>query len=152
MRRALVALLLAIVATASAVNDVTAYETWCADDPIVVVNGRLLDIQVQMPVAELLAMRSTRLTVVIPQNVSGFVLVPDISAFPMETVVVARGPTWAGTGPLPVTLVVEVDAAKSYPIRLVAKPVTPLLRLLAPPVMATGTTNQRLELPLTLGG
>ncbi|MGD9891063.1 MAG: hypothetical protein AB7R89_14240 [Dehalococcoidia bacterium] len=152
MRRALVALLLAIVATAPSVNDATAYETWCADDPIVVVDGHLLHIQVQMPLAELLAMRSTRLTVVIPQNVGGFVLLDDISVFPMQTSVAARGPIWAGTGPLPVTVVVEVDATKSYPIRVVAKPVTPLTRLLAPPVTAIGTTNRRLELPLTLGG
>jgi hypothetical protein len=156
MRRALVALLLAllatIVTTSLSVDDATAYDTWCVDDPIVVVDGRLLHILVQMPLAELLAMRSTRLTVVIPQNVTGSVLLPDISAFPMETLVAARGPHWTGTGPLPVTIVVEVKATKSYPIRVVAKPLTSLRRLLGPPVLATGTTNQRLELPLTLGG
>ena len=152
MRRARAALVLALFATTLAVGQVTAYDTWCADDPIVAVGDHLLDIQVQLPVAELPSMRSTRLTVVIPQNVAGAVVVDDVSAFPMETTVVARGPKWEGTGPLPVTIVVVVEATTSYPIRLSATPAPTLTSLLTHATTVTGMTNRRLELSLTLGG
>ena len=38
-----------------------AYDTWCADDPVVWIGGHLLDVQVQVPVRYLITMRSTTL-------------------------------------------------------------------------------------------
>jgi hypothetical protein len=150
MRVIIAALMLLALATALMPGRATAYEIWCADDPIVSVGGHLVDIQVQMPLDKLLAMRSTRLTVHIPRNVSGFVVLDDISAFPMQTTVVAGDPPWAGSGPLPVRVVVDVTATLSYPVRVAAKPVH-LATLLAGPTTMTGTTNARIELRLALG-
>ena len=150
MRIIAAALMLLALATSLMPGRATGYEIWCADDPIVSVGGRLLDIQVQMPLDKLLTMRSTRLTVSIPQNISGFVVIDDISAFPMHTTVVASDPPWAGAGPLPVRVVVDVTAAQNYPVRVTAKPVQ-LSTLLAGPTTVTGTANTRIELRFALG-
>jgi hypothetical protein len=150
MRVIAVALMFLALATSLIPGRAAGFEVWCADDPIVSVGGHLIDIQVQMPVDKLLAMRSTRLTVIIPRNVPGFVLLDDISAFPMQTTVVASDPPWAGTGSLPVRVMVDVTAALNYPVRVAAKPVN-LSTLLSGPTTATGTANIRIELRLALG-
>jgi hypothetical protein len=87
----------------------------------------------------------------IPRNVSGTVLVDDVSAFPMETTIAPTAPAWDGSGPLPITLIVEVAADTSFPIRLVATPLLALDTPLAGPTIAEGTANSPLRLPLTLG-
>ncbi len=129
-----------------------AYETWCADDPVISVNGHLVDIQVQMPLQYVLTMRTTTLTVVIPNNVAGSVVVDDVSAFPMQTRIVASAPAWDGRGPLPVTVIVDVTATVSYPVRAVITPLTGAGVPLAAPTVATGTANTRLVVPFTLSG
>ncbi|HEV2106814.1 MAG TPA: hypothetical protein VGR16_00975 [Thermomicrobiales bacterium] len=142
MLRLLVGVLLAAAALLLS-GGATAYEVWAADDPVVSVEGRLVDIQVQMPLDHLLQMRATTLTVIIPQNATGTVVVDDVSAFPMVTTIVARGPKWDGVGGLPVTVVVEVTAATNYPIRLAATSLTAS-------AVAEGTANVPLRLPLVL--
>jgi len=124
---------------------------WCWDDPLVAVNGHLIDIRVGMPLAHVATMRSTTLTVIIPRNVAGAVLVDDVSLFPMTTRIAATGPHWNGRGGLPVMLVAEVQASTSYPIELVATPLANLSQPLAPAVRATGTANTPLYLSLTVG-
>src|SRR5215207_9661919 len=75
MRRLVLALFaVAALAVAAATPDrADAWEVWCFDDPVISVNGNLVDIQVQMPLDHLLTMRSTNLTIVIPSNTSGAV-------------------------------------------------------------------------------
>lgn len=150
------------MAALSSPRQADAYDTWCADDPVVWIGGHVLDIQVQMPVGNLATMRSTTLAVEIPRNVSGFVLVDDISAFPMKTTVEAKGPNWNGSGPLPITITATVKASTTYEVRVTA---TPLLNSQSPmagvartlgsviggPAMTTGTSNTTVVLPLGLG-
>jgi len=126
-------------------------ETWCADDPIISVGGRLVDIQVQVPLANLLTMRSTNLTVVVPRNVNAFVVLDDISAFPMNTTISRTGPSWSGSGPLPITVNVQVSASTNYPIRVSATPVLVLSTLLAGPTTAEGVANTPLSMRMSLG-
>jgi hypothetical protein len=132
-----------------------AWEVWCFDDPIIAVNGNLVDVQVQMPLNHLLTMRRTTLTIVIPSNARGAVVLDDISAFPMTTQISRTGPAWNGRGGIPITIVVDVAAAANYPIRVTAKPlVTPgalIGGLLSAPRTAYGTANTRLTMPMTLG-
>jgi hypothetical protein len=139
-----------------------AYDTWCADDPIVSIGGHLLDVQVQMPVNRVLTMRSTTLTIIIPRNVFGFVLVDDISAFPMTTKVEASGPHWNGKGSLPITIIASVQATTTYEVRLTATPLLnsqslvagsarTLSSVIAGPATATGTSNSTVVLPYSLG-
>ena len=145
-----IVMLLVLVSSLSG-GPAAAFETWCADDPIVAIGEHFLDIQVQMPVDKVAAMRSTTLSVVIPQNVVGTVVLNGVSAFPMETVITSRGPKWDGTGPVPVTIIVDVTASTDYPIRVVA---TPLLDPTTPAggsMTATGTANSRLKVDLLLG-
>lgn len=127
-----------------------AYETWCADDPLVSIEGRLLDIQVQVPAGQLVTMRATTLTVVIPHNATGEVLLAGVSAFPMRTTIATTGPRWDRTGALPVTVVVKVEATARFPIRLTATPLLNLTMPAAPATMAEGTTNVPLRVALTL--
>jgi hypothetical protein len=126
-------------------------EEWCFDDPIVSVNGNLMDIRVTMPLGNLLTMRSTTVTVVVPRNVPGAVILPDISAFPMTTRVSPTGPTWLGFGPIPVTVNVLVNAGSRYQTSVVATPVLNLSNLLASPKSGSGTTNTPFSLSMTLG-
>jgi hypothetical protein len=151
MRRMLVPLLLLVVVAPLGAGRAKAGETWCADDPVVSVGGRLLDIQVQMPVDNVLTMRSTALTVVIPQNLAGSVVVDDISAFPMHTTVSPTGPAWAGSGPVPITIQVQVAAATAFPVRVVATPLLNLTTPLASTTSAVGEANALLTVPMTLG-
>ena len=148
--------------TLAAPRRADAYDTWCAVDPIFWIGGHLLDVQVQMPVRYLVTMRSTTLTVVIPQNVPGFVLVDDISAFPMQTSVESRGPRWDGSGPIPVTIIVVVQADIDYEVRVTATPVlslpspvagltTTLGSVVYGPSTISGTANSRLVLSIALG-
>ena len=151
MHRFVFVLVLVLLGSPLTAGRAAAYDQWCADDPVVSIDGRLLDIQVQMPVDMVTTMRSTTLTVIIPRNVIGFVVVDDVSAFPMETTVVAGGPAWDRKGPLPITIVVDVLASTDYPIRVVATPLLDPTTPQAPSTTATGTANTRLELKMLLG-
>ena len=134
-----------------------AYETWCWDDPVVVVDGQLIDIRVGMPPEHVPTMRSTTLTVVIPRNVTGAVVVDDISAFPMTTTVSPTGPVWNGRRSLPITVHATVTAPATYPIMVTATPLialgTPLVGEPSPltgTTSATGTSNTPLVMEMAL--
>jgi hypothetical protein len=134
-----------------------AYETWCFDDPVILVNGQLIDIRVGMPVTDVVTMRSTTITVIIPRNVAGAVVVDDVSAFPMQTTISATGPAWSGKGSLPITVRVDVKAATPYTFTVTATPLAglnaPLLGLLSPltgTTSATGTANTALAMAMKL--
>ena len=150
MNRLLSAILAVAVLAPLLPAQVDAIETWCVDDPLVSVDGRLVDIQVQIPADHVATMRSTRLTIIVPRNAAGTVLVDDVSAFPMQTTISPSGPSWDGVGPLPLTLVVEVAASTRYPIRVVATPLLTLGTPLAPPTTATGTSNVPLRVSMSL--
>ena len=126
---------------------VAAYTTWCFDDPIVSVDGPLVDIQVQMPRERVATMRSTTLTIIIPKNTTGAVVVDDVSAFPMHTTISPSGPKWDGSGSLPIRIVVEVAADTDYDIRVVGTPLSALGVSLGSATMAMGRTN----IPLRMG-
>lgn len=153
MRRILLALSLLLVTGSAffATPRASAGEFWCWDDPIISVNGNLVDIRVDLPLAKLLAMRSTTLTVVVPKNVSGAVVLNDISVFPMKTTISATGPAWSGKGSIPITINTMVTSGGSFPIQVVATPVLNLTTLLAGPKSAAGTSNSPLSFAMTLG-
>jgi hypothetical protein len=149
MRSLGLAFLALLLTSITMARPAAAIEGWCADDPLVAVNGSLLDIQVQMPVGQLLTMRSTTLTVIIPSNATGMVVLDNVSAFPMKTTVSATGPEWNSTGSIPITIVADVKADQDYPIRVVATPVLPIT-LLGGQSIAQGTANVPLSMPMML--
>lgn len=151
MRRVLLALVFLLAVAPLFAGRAAAYDFWCADDPIVSVDGRLVDIQVQMPVAHLATMRSTMLTVVIPRNTFGAVLVDDVSAFPMQTTISPTAPAWDGTGALPITIVVEVTALTRYEIRVTATQLLNFTTPLGSPTIASGTTDVPVRMKMSLG-
>jgi hypothetical protein len=153
LRLALLVMVVGIVVriAPSAAAPARAGETWCFDDPLIAVGGSLVDIQVQLPLDQLVTMRTTTLTITIPQNVAGAVLVDDVSAFPMHTTVVAIGPLWTGSGALPITITATVVSASSFPMRVVATPLLAPGVPLAPPTTATGVSNTPLTMPMALG-
>jgi hypothetical protein len=123
---------------------------WCWDDPIVSVGGHLVDIRTEQPLANLLTMRNTSLTVIIPQNVSGGVVLNDVSLFPMTTTVSATGPKYSGTGPIPFTVKATVTATKSYQVKLTALPVLDLKELLAGSTSTQGQSNTTITMQMTV--
>jgi len=151
MPRAVLVITLLLVFVSGGGRLADAGETWSADDPVVSIGGRLLDIQVQMPLEHVVTMRSTTLTVGIPRNVAGVVLVDDVSAFPMQTTMTATGAPWNGIGAIPIKLVVVVSAASDYPVRVVATPLANLTTPLAAPTTVTGAANTRIVVPMSLG-
>jgi hypothetical protein len=148
---ALLAALMVLATVFVPVPAAAASAGWCWDDPVIAVNGQLIDIRVGMPLTHLLTMRSTTLTVIIPQNVFGIVLVDDISLFPMTTRIEATAPPWNGRGAIPVRLVADVQASATYPIQLIATPLANLTTPLAQPVTTYGTANTPLALSLSVG-
>ncbi|MGI8553644.1 MAG: hypothetical protein ACR2PL_23080 [Dehalococcoidia bacterium] len=148
----LAALVLAGGALVQPAMPTRAEEIWCFDDPVVAVNGHLLDIKVEQPLANILTMRSTTITVVIPKNVPGSVTMNDVSAFPMQTAVSRTGAAWSGSGAIPVTIVTSVSAKSNYPVQVAATPVLNVLGLLGSPSTATGTANTAIKLSTKVGG
>lgn len=155
MRRILLALaaLAAISLPLSFTGRAHADELWCFDDPIISVNGNLIDIKTELPLLDLLSMRTTTLTVVIPSNVSGSVVLDDVSAFPMKTTISRTGPTWLGIGSIPVTIKANVAASSNLPVQVVATPVANLLKLqlLGSATSKSGTANTQIRMPMSVG-
>ncbi|HLZ71380.1 MAG TPA: hypothetical protein VKV26_15880 [Dehalococcoidia bacterium] len=146
-----VALVAAGIAAAAPHGHARAFEAWCSDDPVISVNGNLVDLQVQMPVTNLLTMRTTTLTIVVPRNVGGAVVVDDISAFPMHTTISATGPKWSGHGAVPITIDAYVSASSSYTTQVVATPVLNVSNLLGSPSSTSGWTNSLIALQISVG-
>lgn len=149
MLRYLAALILLLTTAIAGVPHTQAAEAWCFDDPVISINGRLLDIQVQMPVGNLFSMRATAVTVIVPRNVSGQVVLDDVSAFPMATTISATGPAWSGAGAIPVTIQTYVTADSSYATRVVATPLLALNLPLLASTTAAGVTNSLIRLATT---
>jgi hypothetical protein len=150
MRSRLLVAVLVVLALGAHVRRATAVDSWCADDPVVAINGLPLDVQVQLPTADALTLRSTALTIVIPRNVTGQVVVNDVSAFPMTTVIAATAPPWFGRGMLPITIQVEVTAAITVPVQVVATQTPTGPALLPNQVSASGSANTTLVVPMNL--
>jgi hypothetical protein len=127
-------------------------DDWCFDDPIVSVQGHLLDIRTSLPVANVITMRNTVVTVVIPSNVHGAVLVNNVSAFPMTTTISASGPAWSGAGGIPVSVQALVTADVSFPVVLIVTPLGSALPLsaLGDPATTSGVTNATLNVAMSL--
>jgi len=140
------AVILLAATAAVPVTPATASAGWCWDDPVIMVNGQLIGIRVGMLIEYAATMRATTLTIIITRNVSGAIVVHDVSAFPMTTRIDVTARPWNGRGTIPVTIVVDVQARSNYPIRLVATPMLTGLVASAPAVEATGTANTPLSL------
>ena len=156
MRRLLLALCvplcLVLGAMPALAGHARADEVWCFDDPVISVDGHLVDVKVEMPLANLLTMRSTATTVVIPKNVPGSVVLNDISAFPMQTTISRTGAAWSGHGSLPITILTTVTASQSYPARVIAEADLTGLLMLGRPATVNGITNTTMHLSMGLVG
>lgn len=144
-------MVLGLLLVGQAPRTASASAEWCWDDPVILVDGRIVDIRVGLPLRQLLTTRSTTLTIVIPANVQGTVLVDDISAFPMSTSISATGAAWSGKGALPITVITDVQSATPYEFSVTVTPLADLSRLLQAPVAARGVTGTRLLTPVQLG-
>ncbi|HZU76443.1 MAG TPA: hypothetical protein VFA70_06735 [Dehalococcoidia bacterium] len=157
LRRLIAPLAAAVVLFAGAAPQFTSHAhadfLWCWDDPIVSVQGHLLEIRTGQPLGDLLTMRNTNLVVVIPKNTTGSVVLNDISAFPMTTTISATGPAWSGSGAIPVTVKATVAAGVSYPVQVVGQPVASLvpLTVLGAAGSASGKTNTTITMAMSLG-
>jgi len=149
MFRALTALTLLLATTfalTATAPHTQAFEAWCFDDPLIAVNGRLMDVQMRMPVAYAQTARSTALTIIVPKNVTGIVVLDDVSAFPMHTTISATAPAWSGTGAIPVVIQAYVSSATTFPTSVVATPLLAPGQIIGPSVSASGTTNSLITL------
>src|SRR5262245_23463625 len=110
-----------------------------------------MDIKVEQPLANLLTMRSTALTVLVPSNVSASVVLDDISAFPMKTTISRTGAAWSGIGSIPITITATVTAASAYPVQVVATKLLSLGTVLSSSG-ASGHANTPVRLKTSVGG
>ena len=92
---------------------------WCVNDPVLVINGRTVHINVAVPVEHRLLVTRSTLTVVVPANVPAQLSGINATNFPITIELVRRG-THSGDGPVRVTAEAVVYGPDGMPTRLSA--------------------------------
>ncbi len=105
-----------LVASLAAHADVAHAETeWCAEDPVLIVDGRTIDITTSFDRAYLGSIRDAILfEIQVPENVA-FAAAVGVAVFVPHEVSIARTlPVWDGDGPMPLVARVTVRADAAF--------------------------------------
>jgi hypothetical protein len=90
---------------------------WCWSDPTLVIDGRVVHIDVGVPVDDRQQVTGSTLTVTVPANVTAHLSGVNAENFPI-TVTLVRGGPWNGKGDIPVTATAVVSAPAGVPTAL----------------------------------
>ncbi len=93
----------------------SAFDVWCYDDPLVSINGRIVDTQVgvQAPLQTAQsAVQAATITYILPSNVSASLIASTNWVFPENVVFQNSAPAWNG-GAIPVTIQVSFQATST---------------------------------------
>ena len=99
-------------------NPISLDTIWCWTDPVLVINGTPVHINVGVPVAQRHA-ASSALTVTVPANVKAMLAGTQAANFPVAVNLVRSG-AHGGAGPVPVTATATVTAPAGTPSALKA--------------------------------
>src|SRR5215208_5994244 len=117
-----VAFILFVLSTVAALAPprAAADQTWCWDDPVVAVSGRLVSISVGVygePLAVDAAVDAAQITIIVPTGVSAQLVAESNLYFPEQVSFEARE-TWTPGQPIPVTVTVRFEATAALPAAL----------------------------------
>lgn len=116
VRRVLVALICAWWLTLTTLP-ADASVAWAWDDPVLVIAGQTVHVDVGVPADFRTVVTGSTLTVVVPENVSATLAGVTATSFPI-TVSLVRAGTWDGHGGVPVAAVATVVGPKGVPAGL----------------------------------
>jgi hypothetical protein len=101
------------------VSRASAFESWCFDDPVLVVGGQSIHFAPGVPEGQRHLIRGSTLTVTVPSNVSAYLAGVNAKNFPL-TVSIVRGNAWDGRGAIPVSATATVYGPSGIPTALKA--------------------------------
>jgi hypothetical protein len=122
LKSILTGLLLALVATLGiglAPNSARADEDWCADDPLVAIQGKVVDIEVGIPLAHIKDLTGPAVVnVYVPSNVSANVLLTTGLLYPITVNVIHTKSPWTPGTPVKVNVQTYVPASSAFNVDL----------------------------------
>jgi hypothetical protein len=95
-------LIMAGIAAGTGASRASAFEAWCFDDPVLVVGGQAIHIDLGVPVGQRALIKGSTLVVTVPTNVATYLAGTTAYNFPI-TVTIIRNGSWSGSGSIPVT-------------------------------------------------
>ncbi len=94
---------------------------WCADDPIISINGQEIQVWVNVPSDNLDQVRAARIEFHVPRNADARIVLVDQTFFPEKVAIKKDLPAWDGTSNLEVKVTIQVDTrvdgGPGFPIR-----------------------------------
>jgi hypothetical protein len=99
------------------VSRASAFESWCFDDPVLVVGGQSVHFALGVPEGQRRLIRGSTLTVNVPSNVSVYLAGTNAKNFPIAVSIV-RGTAWNGHGAIPVSATAMVHGPHGVPTAL----------------------------------
>lgn len=100
----------------SGVERAGASQSWCADDPVIRVNGQLISVTVNVPTSQVGRVQGAEVVFHVPVNVSASVVYVGQTYFPETAVILFDQPAWDGVSKMKVPVDVLVRASGSFPI------------------------------------
>jgi len=82
---------------------------WCADDPIISVNGQDIQVWVNVPSEDLDQVKVARVEFHVPRNADARIVFVDENFFPEKATVKKDLPAWDGKGDLVVEVKIRID-------------------------------------------
>ena len=142
VRVVLVALLLGVFGLSLGTSDAGAWRTWCRSDPVVSIDGQLVDISVGIPPDQLFSVTgATQIVVKVPPKVSAELVVNDPAhGYPNE--VSFRTSKRLDKTNRGIEVRIEVYVTASDDAMPVEVRVTPQVESLATPVVIEATANE----------
>jgi len=100
-------------------GDAKAGFAWCADDPIITVNGQDIQVWVNVPSDNLSQVQNARVEFHVPGNVNPKIVLVDQTFFPETVVIVKDLPNWSGKDGLVLQVKIQIDTngdGSAFPI------------------------------------
>jgi hypothetical protein len=116
---AVVLFVLASLAPGGQVSRASAFESWCFDDPVLVVAGQSVHFALGVPEGHRRLIRGSTLTVTVPSNVSVQLSGTNARSFPLAVSIV-RDESWNGHGAVPVSATAVIQGPHGVPTALKA--------------------------------
>ena len=117
--RVLLALLLVGALSVMHQSRASADLIWCIVDPVLIVDGKAVNLTVSVPQDQRQSVVSSSLVVTGPANVDARLAGASALNFPVSLNLIRAG-TYAGAGPVPVTATATIVALPGMPTRLAA--------------------------------
>ncbi len=106
---------IALVSLFGRAGDAKAGFSWCADDPIIQVNGQDIQVWVNVPSDNLSQVQNARVEFHVPANVNPKIVLVDQTFFPETVEIVKDLPNWSGKDGLVLQVKIHIDTIGDGP-------------------------------------